>query len=744
MENISIYTDKESKSLADNSQNYSSFAYSNTFMDTKKPFWLNDEEDPEDKLRFSSEIIRQHLLKSYKSHIHYNSSEPEKFGMKAFTKNGEVYLASGAKDSLEHELAHVYQQKTKNVSITTKIGKEKVNFDPKLEKEANEIAKHIENYIPEIVSEQANKNKDLIQFDMLSDEELQYKIKEQAANMGMPSDLIMDSVIKKTKEYYYSWGEYFKSYFYTSWFKDYLDVCIKWALQSIKIENELKIENACSTKLFEPYSGADLKSLKEAKYYYENKEGSNKRMIDDKQYKKIINCLEKLSNYCDEKGLISILEGANTNVIASYSMLNFIEDDDENSNGRDYFVKRLVLMSNYIEEVAKQKDVDGRRFGEKYWVRSTGSDPHYKGHHALFFVNKRDQEGCEHDDSKKAGKIAKVYKPHDLTGDNAVVGKGGIFDKINEKIDIDKTILKGEKSFATMDIDAKYHTEKFVTKKKSMTQEEAKKYFFRAGMLKVITDAMAVIDLHCDNIMPIEQGPIIIDAEINFFHYGENSSLVGGNAPALSTDEIGYNRANASFDIEEDPASQTFTPSGQAFSNNIFSCKDKYNEGYNFMLNQLKSRKEEFSNLFYDQLNALCKDSKIRILPLPTQDFAGFLDRVINQGHEESKVVNELKDTITTNLTSENAKFLNSKKIKVELNDQHLKEALLTTFKNGTIPAMYADMDGNLYLDDEIVGKIVSKIDNGELKVNDQLSEQQMVNIMKDCFLSYIENSVTL
>lgn len=111
MKNISIYTDKESKSLADNSQNYSSFAYSNTFMDTKKPFWLNDEEDPEDKLRFSSEIIRQHLLKSYKSHIHYNSSEPEKFGMKAFTKNGEVYLASGAKDSLEHELAHVYQQK---------------------------------------------------------------------------------------------------------------------------------------------------------------------------------------------------------------------------------------------------------------------------------------------------------------------------------------------------------------------------------------------------------------------------------------------------------------------------------------------------------------------------------------------------------------------------------------------------------------------------------------------------------
>ena len=107
----------------------------------------------------------QYLLENYKSHIHYNSSEPKKFGLKAFTKGGEIHLSSGAEDSIGHELGHVVQQKTKNITATVKIGKEKVNLDPKLEKEADEIANHIENYVPEIVSEDINKTKDVVQFE---------------------------------------------------------------------------------------------------------------------------------------------------------------------------------------------------------------------------------------------------------------------------------------------------------------------------------------------------------------------------------------------------------------------------------------------------------------------------------------------------------------------------------------------------------------------------------------------------
>ena len=667
--------------------------------------------------------------------VHYDSPEPEKLGVKAFTKNAEVYLAPGeGEKTLKHELGHVIQQKKEKIPATTKIGEQQVNLDPKLEQEADEIAEHIEDHIPEIISNKSTntETKDVIQFGLPSDEELQDKIKEQAIKMGMSSDLIMDmdSAIEKTKEYYNSKMDWLTSWLYTSWFKDYLDVCINWALQSIKIEN------ACSAKLFETYPGSVsmgiTRSLEDAKHYEDD---PDKRMLDDDQYKKIIDCLKKLSNYCDEKGLTSVLEGANINVIVSYSMLHFYKQDDENSKGRDYFVKRLVLMSDYIEEVAKQKDTDGKTFGEKYWIRSTGSDPHYKGQHALFLVNKR------------TGDIERVYKPHDLSADNAVVGSEGIFSYLNRLLqeafksklaELRLAVEDDEKLFATMDIDVERHTEKFVTRNNSMIPEEAQKYFFRAGALKVITDAMAIIDLHCDNIMPTEQSPIIIDAEVDFFHYGQDSSLVGGQASALSTDEMGYNRANASFDIIEDPASPTTKKSGEAFRGNSFSCKDKYTEGYNFMLNQLNLHQEEISNMFRDQLTRLHDDSKIRLLPLKTEDFATFLDRVI-KGEKELQVAEELKNTIKANLTSENAKFLDSAKIEVELDDRQLQEALLTTFTNGTIPAMYADMNGNLYLDDKIVGKIVSKVDDGELRVNDQVNKQQMAQIMCGCFADALE-----
>ena len=44
----------------------------------------------------------------------------------------------------------------------------------------------------------------MIQFELPSDEEFKGKIEEQAKKAGISSDVIMDSAIEKTKEYYYS------------------------------------------------------------------------------------------------------------------------------------------------------------------------------------------------------------------------------------------------------------------------------------------------------------------------------------------------------------------------------------------------------------------------------------------------------------------------------------------------------------------------------------------------------------
>ena len=100
----------------------------------------------------------EYLKEAYKLHIHTNSPEPQKFGAKAFVKNGEIYIAPGEENTLKHELAHIYQQKTKNIPATDEINGQKVNTDPKLEKEADEIAQNIDSYIPKIISPGFNGN----------------------------------------------------------------------------------------------------------------------------------------------------------------------------------------------------------------------------------------------------------------------------------------------------------------------------------------------------------------------------------------------------------------------------------------------------------------------------------------------------------------------------------------------------------------------------------------------------------
>jgi len=46
-------------------------------------------------------------------------------------------------------------------------------------------------------------------------------------------------------------------------------------------------------------------------------------------------------------------------------------------------------------------------------------------------------------------------------------------------------------------------------------------------MLKVITDAMAITDLHRDNIIPTLQNmPLIIDAEVGFFNYTTSEMML--------------------------------------------------------------------------------------------------------------------------------------------------------------------------------------------------------------------------
>lgn len=146
----------------------------------------------------------------------------------------------------------------------------------------------------------------------------------------------------------------------------------------------------------------------------------------------------------------------------------------------------------------------------------------------------------------------------------------------------------------------------------------------------------------------------------------------------------------------------------------------------------MKKNKKIFGQKFERQLKRV---NNVCLLPIGTSDFADLLQNAI-KGANKNKITNDLIGKIKEGLCSETAKFLNSKFAKVKLDDEILNFALLTTLENGTIPAMYADIGGYIYLDNIIVGSIVAK--EGQKALATNIGKKQLIKIMKGCFLETI------
>ena len=567
----------------------------------------------------------------------------------------------------------------------------------------------------------------------------------------------MQEIIDKAREYYESWW----SYSPLNLFRDYTKTCVIWALNDLK--NTInQPENATEIQLY-----SELEHSKIQRPSSEQDERENTRIsrimdmlstekifadsgiptytlhtimqwLTPEQCQKVKKYILKLKTYCDAKGIKSVLEGASVNsVTTSFRLLlqnpdNTSYSDDQIKVLAGYFVKRLELMTSYIEEVADKKDSDERSFKDKYFIRSTGSDPHYKGQHALFLVNKYSQEGSETDPRKKAGNIAKVYKPHDLSADTAVVGKKGIFNSINNLFKKEEalkgTIIADEDAFATMNIDVKHHIEEFIIKKESMTQREAEKYFFRAGMLKVITDAMAVIDLHKDNIMPgFNNLPFITDAEVDFFKYADS----GLESDALKEDVYEGRFTNSSFKIENEEQR-----SGGLFKDKESKYYKQFKDGYNIMLRKIKNRKDTFLNYYTSVLNTV---DKVRIVPIKTGDLSKYLHGyMISPESDKTGNINWIKSEISKKLRDNQGGYIfaGNNNLKINLDESKFFNAIKTEFDNGTIIAMYVDMNGKIYLgnieNDQEIGQIVYS--NGSSVGNDGLK-----NLMEEKFSNEVD-----
>lgn len=73
--------------------------------------------------------------------VHYNSDKPAQFQALAYTQGSQVYIGQGQEHHMEHELAHVVQQKQGRVTPTAYFGNIAINDEPGLEQEAERYYK---------------------------------------------------------------------------------------------------------------------------------------------------------------------------------------------------------------------------------------------------------------------------------------------------------------------------------------------------------------------------------------------------------------------------------------------------------------------------------------------------------------------------------------------------------------------------------------------------------------------------
>lgn len=220
--------------------------------------------------------------------------------------------------------------------------------------------------------------------------------------------------------------------------------------------------------------------------------------LNDEQKKLMLDHLRILYPICGKEGTSKALEGAMLYVNTSYF-------DSLMGEQPRYFVQCLGRTARFIKTVYDGLDEE---YKKDYWLESTGSDRHMNGGHVLFLVSKKNKND------------KKVLKPRSLDIDDAVVGENGMFHIINEEIDDEskpRLVTMHMESHRGRPGEFQYGIQDYQEKKTMYSVDEAKKYYYQMGMLEIASRYLGMTDLHQDNIMPTERGPLIIDAEVGLF-----------------------------------------------------------------------------------------------------------------------------------------------------------------------------------------------------------------------------------
>ncbi len=268
-----------------------------------------------------------------------------------------------------------------------------------------------------------------------------------------------------------------------------------------------------------------------------------------------------------------------------------------------------------------------------------------------------------------------------------------------------------------------------VIKYPDMDNTQAKQYFFQMGMLVFALQLAGMDDAHQDNIIPTEQGPVLIDAECLFSPSVLGSQNISSNGvyDAFAREEApGGGKASAVFQIE------TVGQSTQVYQEYAMQILN----GFTYMQEVVADSTSQDELVQYLLKNWFEMD-QIRTVPLATMDFSemylAYANDLFCDKTAKTSASPKLMhfDKLVQNVLERN----NGGYQRMDL-ENHLDKALKISLERGDVPYFFFCKDGNrwfLQLDDTPL--LQSHPFGSDVKLGELLAEHVAWLLDKDALI---------
>lgn len=437
--------------------------------------------------------------------------------------------------------------------------------------------------------------------------------------------------------------------------------------------------------------GADGNEILEQKYQFS---GDNIiHRLDGPQQELFYEQIAILQEYCDAKGISNILQGAAINVKNIDTFFHYNAADNgyteaSDQRARDIYINRLRLMTRFVKATG-DRELNGAAIKAVYYIRSTGSDPHEGGSHALFLVDRHNPA------------VMILYKPHSLALEHGIQSPGGVVAKVNE--------TKAE--LPVMEIQPDLHTEEFVGRTGDysnplLSEEAVKEQYWKLGALEAVMSLSGITDLHGENIMFTEKGPISIDGECGG-SYG-STGISGGSSPGNISEQGEFTNPSALYihiggtkcQVMKDAYMESFTA------------------GKNYMEVVLYRNKAAVLSRLDEKLQGV---DSYRMLPFGTDDLAVALERYIKGADGTAQAIAELYYNDAVSYFNSAARAYHREGCIAVINKDIFIETFANALTDGTLPAFTYQQNetdlvgaGAIMLDGRIIGQV--KVPNEEIQ----------------------------